>query len=185
MADYNRVVLMGRLTRDVELKYTPGGTAVTDAGLVVNNRRKDGDGKWVEEPCFVDVTMFGRTAEVASQYLGKGSPLFIEGHLRFESWEKDGQRRSKLKVVCDRLQLIGSKPAGGSSDGGGPQRSSHESSSTRNDSPAAAGGTSSPSSTAGSSSTARADAVAETPAGRGDVTPTGEGAGYDEADIPF
>ena len=178
MADYNRVVLMGRLTRDVELKYTPGGTAVTDAGLVVNNRRKDGDGKWVEEPCFVDVTMFGRTAEVASQYLGKGSPLFIEGHLRFESWEKDGQRRSKLKVVCDRLQLIGSKPGGGSNEGGA-QRSSHESSSTRNDPSAAAGGTSSP------SSAARADVVAETPAGRGDVTPTGEGAGYDEADIPF
>ena len=79
MASYNRVILLGNLTRDIELKYTQGGTAVTDVGLAVNERRKAANGEWVEETTFVDVTFWGRTAEVAGEYLGKGSPVFIEG----------------------------------------------------------------------------------------------------------
>lgn len=108
MASYNRVVLMGNLTRDIELRYTPGGTAVCDMGLAVNEKRKQGD-EWVEESVFCDVTLWGRTAEVASEYLAKGSPVFVEGRLKFEQWESDGQKRSKLKIVAERMQLIGGK----------------------------------------------------------------------------
>ena len=85
MASYNRVVLMGNLTRDVELKYIPSGTAVTDVGLAVNDRRKSPSGEWVEETTFVDVTLWGRTAEVAGEYLGKGSSVLIEGRLKLDT----------------------------------------------------------------------------------------------------
>lgn len=118
MASYNRVILMGNITRDIELRYTPGGLAVTKVGLAVNDRRKNQAGEWVDETCFVDVTMFGRTAEIAGEYLSKGSPIFVEGKLRYETWEKDGQKHSKLSVVCDRLQFIGAKDGGG----GGPSK---------------------------------------------------------------
>ena len=82
MASYNRVILVGNLTRDIELKYTPGGTAVTDIGMAVNDRRKSATGEWVDETTFVDVTLWGRTAEVASEYLSKGSPILVEGRLK-------------------------------------------------------------------------------------------------------
>ncbi len=111
MANLNRVFLMGNLTRDVEVRYLQSGTAVADVGLAVNDRRKNAQGEWVEETTFVDVTMWGRTAEVAGEYLGKGSPVFIEGRLKLESWETDGQKRSKMKVVCDRMQMIGGRGA--------------------------------------------------------------------------
>lgn len=119
MASYNRVILVGNLTRDIELKYTPGGTAVTDIGLAVNDRRKSASGEWVDETTFVDVTLWGRTAEVASEYLGKGSPILVEGRLKLDTWETDGQKRSKLRVVCERMQMLG----GGGSGGGGSHRS--------------------------------------------------------------
>jgi single-strand DNA-binding protein len=109
MASYNRVILMGNLTRDVELRYTPAGTPVTEVGLAVNDRRKNQNGEWVDETTFVDVTFWGRTAEVASEYLSKGSPVFIEGRLKLDTWEKDGQKNYKLRVVCDRMQLLGSR----------------------------------------------------------------------------
>jgi len=109
MASFNRVILMGNLTRDIELKYLQSGTAVTEIGLAVNDRRKNQAGEWVEEPVFVDVTLWGRTAEIASEYLSKGSPVFIEGRLKFDSWEKDGQKHSKLRVVGERMQLIGGR----------------------------------------------------------------------------
>jgi single-strand DNA-binding protein len=118
MASYNRVVLMGNLTRDPELRYIPSGAAVTDVGLAVNDRRKNAQGEWVEETTFIDITLWGRTAEVASEYLSKGSPVLIEGRLKFEQWEKDGQKRSKLKVVGERMQMLGS-PGGGRGGGGG------------------------------------------------------------------
>lgn len=121
MASYNRVALIGNLTRDIELRNTAGGTAVADMSLAVNDRRKNAQGEWVDEPTFVDVTLWGRTAEVASEYLSKGSPVFIEGRLKYESWEKDGQKRSKLGVVAERLQLLGSGPRSG---GGERQQSS-------------------------------------------------------------
>ena len=122
MASYNRVILLGNLTRDPEIKYIPSGTAVSDIGLAVNDRHKNSAGEWVDEPVFVDVTLWARTAEVASEYLSKGSPVLIEGRLKFDTWEtNDGQKRSKLRVVCERMQMLGSRggSGGGGGDGGG------------------------------------------------------------------
>lgn len=113
MASYNRVILMGNLTRDVDLKYLQSGTAVSEIGLAVNNRRKNQAGEWVEEPVFVDVTLWGRTAEVASEYLSKGSPVLIEGRLKLDTWETGGQKRSKLRVVGETMQMLGSRGGGG------------------------------------------------------------------------
>jgi single-strand DNA-binding protein len=113
MPSFNRVVLVGNLTRDVEIKYTQSGLAVTDIGLAINDRRKSQTGEWVEETTFVDVTLWGRTAEVASEYLSKGSPVLIEGRLKLDQWETDGQKRSKLRVVGERMQMLGSKGGGG------------------------------------------------------------------------
>ncbi|MGW8257899.1 MAG: single-stranded DNA-binding protein, partial [Thermoguttaceae bacterium] len=110
MASFNRVILVGNLTRDPELRYIQSGTAVSDIGLAVNDRRKNSNGEWVEETTFVDVTFWARTAEVASEYLSKGSPVLIEGRLKLDSWEtQDGQKRSRLRVVCERMQMLGSK----------------------------------------------------------------------------
>ncbi len=114
MASYNRVILMGNLTRDVQLRHTPGGTAVTEVGLAVNDRRKNQHGEWIDEVTFVEVTFWGRTAEVAAQYLSKGSPVFIEGRLKLDTWEKDGQKNYKLRVICERMQLLSSGPRSGS-----------------------------------------------------------------------
>ena len=111
-ASFNKVILIGNLTRDPEVRYTPSGTAVADLGLAVNDKRKDANGEWVEETTFVDVTVWARTAEVAGEYLTKGSPVFIEGRLKLDAWEKDGQKRSKLKVIGERLQMLGSKGDG-------------------------------------------------------------------------
>lgn len=111
MASYNRVILVGNLTRDPELRYIPSGTAVADIGLAVNDRVKKGE-EWIDEVLFVDVTLWARTAEVAGEYLSKGSPVLIEGRLKYETWEQDGQKRSKLKVVGERLQMIGNKRGG-------------------------------------------------------------------------
>lgn len=109
MASFNRVILLGNLTRDVELRYVPSGMAVTDVGMAINDRRKNQAGEWAEETTFVDVTLWGRTAEVASEYLSKGSPILIEGRLKLDTWETDGQKRSKLKVVGERMQMVGGR----------------------------------------------------------------------------
>jgi single-strand DNA-binding protein len=101
---------MGNITTEIDLRSTQGGTAVCDVSLAVNDRRKNQAGEWVEDTTFVDVTLWGRTAEVAAEYLGKGSPVLIEGRLKLDTWETDGQKRSKLKVVGERMQMIGSKP---------------------------------------------------------------------------
>jgi single-strand DNA-binding protein len=112
-ASFNRVILVGNLTRDPELRYIPSGTAVTDVRLAVNDRVKNANGEWVDEATFVDVTLWGRTAEVAGEYLSKGSPVLIEGRLKLDSWEtSDGQKRSKLKVVCLRMQMLGGRDGG-------------------------------------------------------------------------
>lgn len=121
MASYNRVILVGNLTRDVELRHLNTGSAVADVGLAVNDRRKTASGEWVDETTFVDVTLWGRTAEVASEYLSKGSPMLVEGRLKLDTWEKDGQKRSKLKVICEKMQMLGGRGGGG---GGGPRDSS-------------------------------------------------------------
>jgi single-strand DNA-binding protein len=123
MASFNRVILVGNLTRDVELKYLQSGSAVTEIGLAVNDRRKNQQtGEWVDDPVFVDVTLWGRTAEIASEYLSKGSSVLIEGRLKYDQWEKDGQKRSKLRVVGEVMQMLGAK-------GGGGQRSASQSTS--------------------------------------------------------
>ena len=120
MASFNRVILVGNLTRDPELRYIPSGTAVADIGLAVNDRRKNQEGQWVDETQFVDVTLWARTAEVASEYLSKGSPVLIEGRLKYDAWEtSDGQKRSKLRVVGERMQMLGTRGSGGSGGGGG------------------------------------------------------------------
>lgn len=122
MASYNRVILVGNLTRDVELRYLQSGMAVTEIGLAVNERRKTQTGEWVDEPVYVDITMWGRTAEVASEFLSKGSPVLIEGRLKLDTWEKDGKKNSKLKVVADRMQMLAGRSGGGPGPGGGGGR---------------------------------------------------------------
>jgi single-strand DNA-binding protein len=117
MASFNRVILVGNLTRDPELRYIPSGTAVSEIGLAVNDRVKKGD-QWVDETTFVDITLWGRTAEVANEYLSKGSNILIEGRLKLDSWEKDGQKRSKLRVVADKMQMLGSRGEGGGGNRG-------------------------------------------------------------------
>ena len=128
MANFNRVFLMGNLTRDVELKYTPSNQAVANIGLAVNRRYKTKDGgEQREETTFVDCEAWGRTAEVMNQYLAKGRPVFIEGRLKLDTWQdQNGGNRSKLKVVVENFQFVDSRGGGG---GGGQQAA-----------PAAAGG---------------------------------------------
>ena len=103
----NRVIISGNLTRDPELRNTAGGTAVLGFGVAVNDRRRNpGTGEWEDYPNFVDCTMFGARAEAVSRYLSKGSKVAIEGKLRYSSWERDGQRRSKLEVIVDDLEFM-------------------------------------------------------------------------------
>jgi single-strand DNA-binding protein len=112
-ASYNRVMIMGNITRDVELRLIPSGTAVADITVAVNDRRKQGD-EYVEDTQFVDVTLWARTAEIVAEYCQKGSPVFIEGRLKLDKWEADdGSNRSKLKVVAERVQLLSSRNGGG------------------------------------------------------------------------
>jgi single-strand DNA-binding protein len=125
MASFNKVILVGNLTRDPEVKYTTGGTAVTEVGLAVNrswfdkqsNQRK-------EEVTFVDVTLWGRTAEIAGEYLSKGRSVLIEGRLQLDSWEdkQSGQKRSKLRVVGENMTMLGGRGEGGGGGGGGGGR---------------------------------------------------------------
>lgn len=112
MASFNRVILVGNLTRDVEVRYTQTQTAVTEVGLAVNDRVKK-QGEWVDETTFVDITLWGRTAEIAGEYLSKGSPVLIEGRLKLDQWEQDGQKRYKLRVVGEKMQMLGSRGGGG------------------------------------------------------------------------
>ncbi|RYD62130.1 MAG: single-stranded DNA-binding protein [Verrucomicrobiaceae bacterium] len=127
MANLNKVMLIGNLTRDPEVRYTPKGTAVGDLGLAVNRRVSDGNGNWSDETTFVDITVWGTNAENAQKFLTKGRGVFVEGRLQMDTWEdkQSGQKRSKLKVVAEVLQFLpdGKQGAGGSggSGGGGPR----------------------------------------------------------------
>ncbi len=121
MASFNKVILMGNLTRDPEVRYTTGGSAVCDISLAVSYNwtdRRTNERK--EEVSFIDVTLFGRTAEIAGEYLAKGRPVLIEGRLQQDRWDdkETGQKRSKIKVVADSMQLLGSRPDGNRPDGG-------------------------------------------------------------------
>ncbi|MFG0276239.1 MAG: single-stranded DNA-binding protein [Phycisphaerales bacterium] len=116
--NYNKVLLLGNLTRDIELRHISGDNAVANIGLAVNRRYRTKDGENREETTFVDCEAWGRTAEVMSRYLAKGRPVFIEGRLKLDQWQdKDGQNRSKLKVVVENFQFVDS--GGGQGGGGG------------------------------------------------------------------
>lgn len=177
MASYNRVILVGNLTRDIELRYIPSGQAVSDVTVAVNDRRKTASGDWVDEPTFVDVTLWGRNAEVASEFLSKGSPVLIEGRLKLDRWETDGQKRSKLRVICEKMQMLGARSGGGSD-----QHSTQRSSSTRT-------GESQTRYDADSADDYVSDHSAADSGRQGagvrDAQPTGQGGGYDDPDIPF
>lgn len=149
MASFNKVLLMGNLTRDPELRYIPSGTAVAKFGLAVNRDyvdRQSGDKK--ESVCFVDITVWGKQAETCNQYLTKGRPVFIEGRLEFSSWEtKEGDKRTKLEVVAERVQFLGGrKDESGEGGGGGPPAQREPKSSARAPSraPVPAGGSGGP-----------------------------------------
>ena len=107
MPSYNKVMLMGHLTRDPELKYTQSGAPIASFGLAVNRKFKQGD-EWKREVCFVDITAWGKQAENCAEYLHKGSPAFVEGYLKFSSWQAEGsQKRSKLDVTANTVQFLG------------------------------------------------------------------------------
>ena len=125
MASFNRVVLVGNLTKDVELRHTKNGTAVTDISIAVNERVKKNE-QWVDEAHFFDITLWGRLAEIAAEYLSKGSSVLIEGRLKHDRWEQDGQKRSKVGIVGEKMQMLGGK---GGSGGGNSSSSSFSSSS--------------------------------------------------------
>jgi len=123
MASYNKVLLMGNLTRDPALKYLPNQTPVVDFGVACNRKFKTQSGEEREEVTFVDCSAFGRTAEVINQYFQKGKPIFIEGRLKFDSWEdkQGGGKRSKLTVVVENFQFVGGRDGGGGAGGGGAE----------------------------------------------------------------
>jgi single-strand DNA-binding protein len=119
MGNFNKVLLMGNLTRDIELKYTASNQAVANFGLAVNRRYKTGEGENREETTFVDLEAWGRTAEVMKQYLTKGRPVFIEGRLKLDQWEdQQGQKRSRMRVVVENFQFVDSRGGGGGGGGG-------------------------------------------------------------------
>src|SRR2546428_9292414 len=123
MASFNKVILLGNLTRDPEVRYTPKGSAVCDLGVAVNRQYTLDSGEKREEVTYVDVVLWSRLAEIAGEYLKKGRPVFIEGRLQMDTWDdkQTGQKRSKLKIVAEELRLIGSRPdsEGGSRPSGG------------------------------------------------------------------
>jgi single-strand DNA-binding protein len=120
MANVNKVILIGNLTRDPQLKYLPNQTAVVDFGLATNRKFKGANGEDREEVCFVDCSAFGRQAEVINQYCQKGKQLYLEGRLKFDSWEdkQGGGKRSKLSVVIENFQFLGGREGGGGGGGG-------------------------------------------------------------------
>lgn len=131
MANLNKVMLIGNLTRDPELRYTPKGTAVADIGMAINRVWSNESGQKQEETTFVDVTLWGRQAELAEKYLGKGRGVYIEGRLQLDTWDdkETGKKRSKLKVVGENLQFL-PDGKGGSGDSVGAQRSQSDHSSS-------------------------------------------------------
>lgn len=121
MASFNKVILIGNLTRDPELRYTPKGTAIAKIGLAVNRVWTNEGGEKKEEVTFIDVDIFGRTAENVGQYMRKGRPIMIEGRLKLDQWDDKttGQKRSRLGVVAETVQFLGSASGGGEGGGGG------------------------------------------------------------------
>ena len=120
MASFNKVILLGNLTRDPEIRYTPKGSAVCDLGIAVNRQYTLESGEKREEVTYVDVVLWARLAEIAGEYLKKGRPIFIEGRLQMDSWEdkQSGQKRTKLRVIGETMQLLGSRPSGSGAGAG-------------------------------------------------------------------
>jgi len=118
MANLNKVLLLGNLTRDPEIRFTAKGTAVGDFGIAVNRRVSDGNGNWTDDVTFIDITVWGRTAENSEKFLKKGRGVFIEGRLQLDTWEdkESGQKRSKLKVVAEEVQFLPDRNVAESSD---------------------------------------------------------------------
>ncbi len=140
MATYNRVILLGNLTRDPQLSYTPNNTAVTEFGMAMNRRWRSQDGQDREETCFVDCSVFGRQAETFNQYMSKGRPVLVEGRLKLNQWETpEGQKRSRLTVVVERFQFVGGRGGDGggsrSSEGGQRTQSDQQPAPSYDDSP--------------------------------------------------
>ncbi len=129
MANLNKVMLIGNLTRDPELRHTPSGKVVSELGLAINRTWSNDQGQKQEETTFVDVSVWGRQAEVIQQYVTKGSPIYIEGRLQLDTWDDKttGQKRSKMRVVCENFQFIGSKGGQGSGGGGSSPQTSRSS----------------------------------------------------------
>lgn len=121
MASLNKVMLIGNVTRDPEVRFTPKGTAVAEVGLAINRVFTPEGGEKREETTFVDVTFWGRQAEIVGEYAKKGKPIYVEGRLQLDTWDdkQSGQKRSKLRVVGEQLQLLGGRPGGGGQSGGG------------------------------------------------------------------
>src|SRR5574344_53892 len=115
MTDINKTILIGRLTRDAEIKYTTSGTAIATCSIAVNASRKDQSGNWVDEANFFDVTLFGKAAENLKAYLTKGKQIAVEGHLKQDRWEKDGQKFSKIVIIADNVELGGGREGNGQS----------------------------------------------------------------------
>ena len=125
MANFNKVILMGNLTRDIELRHTQSGMAIAKFGMAINRRSSTQSGEQRETTCFVDLTAFGKQAELLNQYVRKGSPLFIDGRLEYSTWEsQEGGKRSKLEVIVENFQFMGGREggAGGGGGGGGERR---------------------------------------------------------------
>lgn len=116
---FNRVILIGNLTKDPEVRYTPGGTPVATVAIAVNSRYKQGDDS-KEETLFIDAVVFGKQAETCGQYLSKGRPVLVEGRLRERRWEYEGQKKSKMEVVASNVRFLSRKEGSGSGSGSGP-----------------------------------------------------------------
>jgi single-strand DNA-binding protein len=115
-ASVNRVVLVGNLTRDPELRHTPSGTPVCSLRLAVNTRRKDASGQWADKPNYFSISVFGQQAESCAQYLSKGRPVAVDGRLEWREWEQDGNKREAVEIVADSVQFLGGRADG---EGGG------------------------------------------------------------------
>lgn len=129
MPNLNKVFLMGNVTRDPELRYIQSGTAVLTLGLAVNRRVKSADGQWKDEAAFIDVTVWGKQAENCAEYLAKGRPVLVEGHLRMDQWQdkKTGEKRSRLTVTAENVQFLGAPSGRGQTpDAAKPPRSAEE-----------------------------------------------------------
>lgn len=123
MASLNKVFLIGNLTKDPEIRYTPSGKAVGDLRMAINRRFKTADGQERDETCFVAIVVWGRQAETCGEYLRKGSPIMVEGRLQYEEWEKDGKKNNRLRVVAERVQFMGGAKSGDVKDSHGSEGS--------------------------------------------------------------